>query len=225
MPPDQAGQSCIKQFFQGQTATSDQAPPKPKPFPHPPTSAEPRQPSSSYNPDVAQQSRVFGEHPQGDTTSIPRDKRPPPPARETPTERGPATRGKNRQNILHTWRVQTSQTCEPRARSLVLHNPHNLCYANSVLHMIHYACSHHSQVTGLGILSGALTQAARTSTATNIARGKGWSCLWRGWRQPTHQHDAAEFLQHLCQQVECAALRGGWEARRREADSYNITDE
>ena len=41
----------------------------------------------------------------------------------------------------------------------------------------------------------------------------------------THQHDAAEFLQHLCQKTDCTALRGGWEARRHRGGAYEILDE
>ena len=126
---------------------------------------------------------------------------------------------------MQSWRVQGVLSSEPSTRALILHNPYNLCYANSVLHMLYYARSHDGQVSGLGAISGALTQAARSSRATNIARGTEWAYLWRGWRQPTHQHDAAEFLQHLCQQTDCSALGGGWEARQHGDESYNIMDE
>ena len=37
--------------------------------------------------------------------------------------------------------------------------------------------------------------------------------------------EPAEFLQHLCQRTECAALQGGWEARRHEEGAYAILDE
>ena len=220
--PDQVGQSCIRQFFTGQIAKGDEAQLKPKPLPHPRKSAGPSNPS---NPVATPQSRIIGEHPQGAKTSIPRGSRSPPPAGAMQTETGVANRGKKMPGSLQSWRAQSSQSCEPKARTLILHNPHHLCYANSVLHMLYYARSHDSQVNGLRAISGALTQAARSSNATNIARGTEWACLWHGWRQPTHQHDAAEFLQHLCQQVDCTALRGGWEARHRGAESCNITDE
>ena len=52
-----------------------------------------------------------------------------------------------------------------------------------------------------------------------------WSYVWPGWQRPTRQHDAAEFLQHLCQRTACAALQGGWEARRHEEGAYAILDE
>ena len=55
----------------------------------------------------------------------------------------------------------------------------------------------------------------------------GLSVAWlaAGGMQPTHQHDAAEFLQHLCQQTDCSALRGGCEARKHGDESYNVIDE
>ena len=36
---------------------------------------------------------------------------------------------------------------------------------------------------------------------------------------------SAEFLQHLCQKTECAALRGGWEARRHRGGACEVIDE
>ena len=116
-------------------------------------------------------------------------------------------------------------TSEPSARALSLHNPHNLCYANAVLHMLHYARSFAGQISGLGALCGALTQAARSNGETNIARDSAWSFIWNGWQRPTHQHDAVEFLQHLCQKTDCTALRGGWEARKHRGGAYEILDE
>ena len=116
-------------------------------------------------------------------------------------------------------------TIERSARALNLHSPHNLCYANAVLHKLHYARSFTGQISGLGALCGALAQAARSSGETNIARDSAWSFIWNGWQRPTHQHDAAEFLQHLCQKTDCTALRGGWEARRHRGGAYEILDE
>ncbi|CAE7718890.1 unnamed protein product [Symbiodinium sp. CCMP2592] len=87
------------------------------------------------------------------------------------------------------------------------------------------ASSGDGPITGLGALNGALMQAVRSSGATNIARDSAWSLMWPGWQRPTRQHDAAEFLQHVCQKTDCAALLGGWEARRPRAGAYEIIDE
>ena len=68
-------------------------------------------------------------------------------------------------------------------------------------------------------------QAARANQPVNIARGSAWSFMWPGWTRPTRQHDAAEFLQHFCQRTDCAALRGGWEARKHRGRAYEGLDE
>ena len=91
--------------------------------------------------------------------------------------------------------------------------------------MLHYTRSLEGRISGLGALCGALEQAIRSNSATNIARDSAWSFMWNGWRRPTHQHDAAEFLQHLCQRTDCTALRGGWEARKHRGGAYEILDE
>ena len=91
--------------------------------------------------------------------------------------------------------------------------------------MLHQARALAGPVSGLGALNGALLQAARSDQPVNIARGSAWSFMWTGWQRPTRQHDAAEFLQHLCQRTDCTALRGGWEARTQQERAYEIVDE
>ena len=112
----------------------------------------------------------------------------------------------------------------PRAYALAFVNPHNICYANAVLRMLHQA-TREGLITGLGDLNGSLMQATRSNQAVNIARDPAWSFVWPGWQRPTCQHDAAEFLQHLCQRRACAALQGGWEARRHGEGAYAVLDE
>ena len=167
----------------------------------------------------------IGAHPTDETAVIAGSMRSPPPREVMQPNQAVPTTGKKIRGSLLSWRVEGGTSSEPSARTLTLHNPHNLCYVNAVLHMLHYARSLVGQVSGLGSLSGALTQAARSSRAINIARDSAWSFIWPGWRRPTHQHDAGEFLQHLCQKTECTALRGGWEARKHRGGAYEILDE
>ena len=87
------------------------------------------------------------------------------------------------------------------------------------------ARSHDALISGLGEINGAIAQASRSNQHLNVARHPAWSFLWPGWQRPTRQHDAAEFLQHLCNRTDCAALKGGWEARRPQAGAYEILDE
>ena len=118
-----------------------------------------------------------------------------------------------------------TRSSEPYAHSLTFANPHNLCYAIAVLRMLHQAKSLEGPITSLGEMNGPLTQTARSNRMVNIARGPAWACVWPGWQRPTRQHDAAEFLQHLCQKTECTALRGGWKARKRRGGAYEVMDE
>ena len=151
--------------------------------------------------------------------------RTPPPQEIIQTNQSISAQGKKNTGSLLSWRIKGSTPSEPSARALTLHNPHNLCYANAVIHMLHYTRSLEGRISGLGALCGAFEQATRSNSVTNIARDSAWSFMWHGWRRPTHQHDAAEFLQHLCQRTDCTALRGGWEARKHRDGAYEILDE
>ena len=124
------------------------------------------------------------------------------------------TRGPRKNGSLLSWRAVDNKSSEPRAYALAFVNPHNICYANAVLHMLHQARSRAGLITGLGDLNGSLMQAARSNQAVNIARDPAWSFVWPGW-----------FLQHLCQRTACAALQGGWEARRHGEGAYAVLDE
>ena len=76
---------------------------------------------------------------------------------------------------------------------------------------------------GLGTLNGAFMQATRSDRQPEARHGL--LCGRAGWPRPTRQHDAAEFLQHLCQRTDCTALRGGWEARKHRGRAYEVLDE
>ena len=119
--------------------------------------------------------------------------RTPPPQEIIQTNQSISAQGKKNTGSLLSWRIKGSTPSEPSARALTLHNPHNLCYANAVIHMLHYTRSLEGRISGLGALCGAFEQATRSNSVTNIARDSAWSFMWHGWRRPTHQHDAAEF--------------------------------
>ena len=136
-----------------------------------------------------------------------------------------ASRGQRKDSSLLSWRIMGTSSREPNARALAFANPHSLCYANAVLRMLHQARSLEGPITGLGEMNGPLMQAARSNRMVNIARDPAWTFIWPGWQRPTRQHDAAEFLQHLCQKTECATLRGGWEERRHRGGAYEVMGE
>ena len=156
-------------------------------------------------------------HTHGAAGDIPRQQSQPPADKVRGPARTGVSRGPQKDGSLLSWRIVDNNS------SVV--NPRNIWYANAVLHMLHQARSREGLITGLGNLNGSLTQAARSNQAVNIARDPAWSYVWPGWQRPTRQHDAAEFLQHLCQRTACAALQGGWEARRHEEGAYAILDE
>ena len=169
--------------------------------------------------------KSLGTHPVDATSIITGSMRTPPPRKIIPTNQSISAQGKKNTGSLLSWRIKGSTPSEPSARALTLHNPHNLCYANAVIHMLHYTQSLEGRISGLGALCEAFAQATRSNSVTNIARDSAWSFMWHGWRRPTHQHDAAEFLQHLCQRTDCTALHGGWEARKHREGVYEILDE
>ena len=219
--PEDAKQQSISQFFKGQTVISDRQNAACPNSPQLPKHAETHHPPIQV---TEQQSPTIGEHPKGAMDGILGNLRSPPPTGARQRGQKAADRGKKNLDTLQSWRVPGAISSEPGARALMLHNPHNLCYANSVLHMLHYARSHEGQVSGLGAMCGALTQAARSSRATNVARGTDWAFMWHGWRQPTHQHDR-------CGRVSAASLPkngllgtqrglGGLEAQRRNVRYY-----
>ena len=174
---------------------------------------------------LGRNSESKGLHQSDEQQHIAGRQRSPPP---DPRVRAKASSGngeKHRQGSLMSWRIPVPGSTEVAAQSLVLSNPQNLCYANSVIHMLHQARALAGPISGLGALNGALMQAARTDQSVNIARGSAWSFMWARWQRPTRQHAAAEFLQHLCQRTDCTALHGGWEARRQHGRVYEIIDE
>ena len=215
-------QPDIFTFFAGKTAAANNSAPTP-------ATTSKSQPAKATrplgHPVNGNWLKSLGTHPVDATNIITGSMRTPPPQEIIPTNQSISAQGKKNTGSLLSWRIKGSTPSEPSARALTLHNPHNLCYANAVIHMLHYTRSLEGRISGLGALCGAFEQATRSNSVTNIARDSAWSFMWHGWRRPTHQHDAAEFLQHLCQRTDCTALRGGWEARKHRDGAYEILDE
>ena len=221
-PSNDVKQSDIFYFFTGKTAAVNNSVPTSRTSRKSHLTHATNTPRHQVN---GKGSKSLGAHPTDETAIIAGSSRAPPPQEIMKSNPSASVPGEKTNGSLLSWRVMGETTSEPSARALNLHNPHNLCYANAVLHMLHYARSFACQIRGLGALCGALAQAARSNGGTNIARDSAWSFIWNGWQRPTHQHDAAEFLQHLCQKTDCTALRGGWEARRHKGGAYEILDE
>ena len=88
----------------------------------------------------------------GKSISLTGSQRSPPPDQNM-RSKDDLTEGKTKE-MAHLYHGELQQLAtEPNAHSLVLINPHNLCYANSVLHMLHQARALAGRISGLGALN------------------------------------------------------------------------
>ena len=89
-----------------------------------------------------------------------------------------------------------------KVRALRLHNPHNLCYANSVTVSLLWMMVQHP-----GELDTVLGHSTGAQVLMSLLQSRGqplcllqmltWQPIWRDWRRPTQQHDAHEFFAHI----------------------------
>ena len=52
-----------------------------------------------------------------------------------------------------------------------------------------------------------------SSTPVTVYRLASWTRLFRGWRAPASQHDAADFITHVMTRMQPLALQGVWQSR------------
>ena len=113
-------------------------------------------------------------------------------------------------------------------KSLRLQNPHNLCYANSIVHSWLWTSTQLAgdQSRRFGALRQAFSQLLRSShRALSLIDMLSWRPVFEAWTRPRDQHDAHEFFIHLQGIAAAAQFDGLWEARlKRGAQDYDITD-
>lgn len=122
--------------------------------------------------------------------------------------------------LLETWVT--------RLKSLRLQNPHNLCYANSVVHSWLWTST---QLSGdHDHLFGALRQAFEpllhsSHRALSLIDMLSWRPVFAAWTRPRDQHDAHEFFIHMQVSATAAQFDSTWEARIQQgARGYDIAD-
>ena len=115
-----------------------------------------------------------------------------------------------------------------RLKLLRLQNPHNLCYANSVV--LSWLWTSTQLAGDPSHLFGALRQAFEPLLHSphmmlSLIDMLHWRPIFSNWARPGDQHDAHEFFIHLQAGATATQFDGSWEARlRRGARGHDITD-
>ena len=110
------------------------------------------------------------------------------------------------------------------APTMVLSNPHNLCYANTVaIAFTWLGYLFQSYVLAGGACSGCLkvVYGARSLQLTNALP---WLAVFAAWPQAHEQHDAAEFSAHFLHLARPRAFSGTWNARLAQGDTVRVTN-
>ena len=112
---------------------------------------------------------------------------------------------------------------------MVLLNPSNLCYMNTVIRCLAWASW---MLTNDMSLWGALGQllhdfvdrAVSSRSGIQVLGSTEFSSLLRHWSRPSAQHDALEFLLYMLRQANVADRLGEWQARRQEDGEVGVVD-
>ena len=127
------------------------------------------------------------------------------------------------QGSLSSWQV-TGGAGNLEAPCYLFANRANYCYMNATAAALHWAMrAMGCQPSDFGSLRPALVAISRLRRL-EIPTHHDWKPLLRGWRRPTQQHDAAEFMSHVTD-PSAAALVGRWQARCLEGGRLSIRDE
>ena len=130
--------------------------------------------------------------------------------------RGGESPGEGCSGLPEPMKALAKMAARPQLR-LVLHNPHQLCYANSVVHVYLWLGAVHMQHEGSAVTFGKLEsqclQLLRTERTCLLDHGS-WRSLLTAWRSNLQQQqDAAEFLHFLLEHAKPAAYEGEWQGR------------
>ena len=140
-------------------------------------------------------------------------------AGQRPPQRHPATGSSAEQG-----RGQANGGQVARPANLVLSNPHNVCYINSVVTGLHWVSQHCQPREVFGSYTVAF-QALATGTRRSPCYVPGllpWLPLLRGWQRSATQHDACEFMTHLLSRISPSCFAGQWQSRLNDGDLVEI---
>ena len=127
------------------------------------------------------------------------------------------------QSSLSSWQV-SGGAGNLEAPCYLFTNRANYCYMNASAAALHWAMrSTGCQPSDFGSLGPALMAISRLKRI-EIPTHHDWKTQLRGWRRPTQQHDAAEFMSHVTD-PSAIALEGRWQARCLERGRSPICDE
>ena len=132
------------------------------------------------------------------------------------TARGREPSGEGCSRLSEPMKALAAMAARPQLR-LVLHNPHQLCYANSVVNIYLWLGAVHMQhggsVMAFGRLESQCLQLLRTERTCLLSHDS-WRSLLTAWRSNLQQQqDAAEFLHFLMEHAKPAAYEGEWQGR------------
>ena len=127
------------------------------------------------------------------------------------------------QTSLSSWQVP-GDAGDLEAPRYLLTNRANYCYMNASAAALHWAmrvmCNRPSDFGSLGPALMAISRLKRLEIPTH----PDWKVLLRGWRRPTQQHDAAEFMAHVVDPG-ATAIAGRWQARCLERGRSPVCEE
>ena len=127
------------------------------------------------------------------------------------------------QSSLSSWQV-SGGAGNLEAPCYLFTNRANYCYMNASAAALHWAMrATGRQPSDFGSLGPALMAISRLRRI-EIPMHHDWKIQLRGWRRPTQQHDAVEFMSHVTD-PSSTALAGRWQARCLERDRSSICDE
>ena len=127
------------------------------------------------------------------------------------------------QTSLSSWQV-SSGAADLEAPCYMLTNRANYCYMNASAAALHWAMrAMNGRPSDFGSLGPALMAISKLRRL-EIPTHHDWKILLRGWRRPTQQHDAAEFMSHIVDPGSNATA-GRWQARCLERGRSPVREE
>ena len=128
-----------------------------------------------------------------------------------------------RQTSLSSWQVPGGAD-DLEAPCYLFTNRANYCYMNASAAALHWAMRvMNGRPSDFGSLGPALMAISRLRRL-EIPTHHDWKLLLRGWRRPTQQHDAAEFMSHIVD-PRATATAGRWQARCLERGRSPVCEE
>ena len=102
--------------------------------------------------------------------------------------------------------------------AVVLHNPGNHCYLNSIVYLLAYACRLHEPHGPLRVERAVNSVIAHPGVSAQqggqlIANLPAWRSLLEEWQNLHHQQDCMELLHHLLERNPLPFANCHWEAR------------